>query len=152
MWIITHDNVHESGTNPAKNVPRSRDYLERMSRRKASDKKHVFRLMHKGREMFRGVAYFENDASFRYILRPLDEFGRSEYDCDAIQYMVNNVRETPNDRVVWNPILEDRGREIDQLIADRKIRNMGFVLEEYGAASVCELDPEDIYDLLEARG
>ncbi len=152
MWIITHDNVHEAGTNPSRNVPRSKDYLSRMSRMKRADRKHVFRLMHKGREMFRGVAYFANDASFHYVLRPLDEFGRSEYDCDAIQYMINQVGDTPNGRQIWNPILEDRGREIDQLIADRKISSMAYVIEEYGAASVCELAPEDIYELLEERG
>jgi hypothetical protein len=151
MWIITHDNVHDE-SNPAKNVPRSRDYLERVSRKKSAERKHIFRLMCKGREMFRGVAYFENTASFKEILRPLDEFGRSEYDCDAIQYMVNDITMTPKGRQLWNPIIEDRGREIDQLIQKRKILGMPVILEEYGAASVCELDPEDIYDLLAEKG
>lgn len=151
MWIITHDSVHDE-SNPSKNIPRSRDYLERMTRKKAADRKHVFRLMHKGREMFRGVAYFENTASFETILRPLDEFGRSEYDCDQIQYMVNDITMTPKGRQLWNPILEDRGREIDRLISKRKLLGMSVILEEYGANSVCELDPEDIYDLLAEKG
>ena len=150
MWIITHDNVHDE-SNPAHTVPKSHDYLARMSRLKNVQRKHTFRLMHKGREMFRGIAYFENDASFKTILRPLDEFGRSEYDCDGIQYMVRQVGCLPNAMAVWNPILEDRGREIDDLISRRKIRSMGPLLEEYGAASTCELDPEDIYDILSAH-
>ena len=29
---------------------------------------------------------------------------------------------------------------------------MSVILEEYGANSVCELDPEDIYDLLAEKG
>ena len=148
MWIITHDNVHDSEGNPAHKVPKSRDYLDRISRKKAAQRKHIFRLMHKGREMFRGVAYFENDASFAEILRPLDEFGRSEYDCDGIQYMARQVGCLSDAMAVWNPILEERGREIDRLIGKRKILGMSVILEEYGANSVCELDPEDIYDLL----
>ena len=139
MWIITHDNVHEAGINPARTVPRSRDYLERMSRKKNAERKHIFRLMHKGREMFRGVAYFENDASFHYILRPLDDFGRSEYDCDEIQYMVREIGET---------IHEEGGRQIDQMIADGKIRNMGALLVECDADSVCELDTVDVTRML----
>lgn len=152
MWIITHDNVHEAGSNPAHEVPKSRDFLAGMSRKKSEQRKHIFRLMHKGREMFRGAAYFENNASFKEVLRPLDEFGRSKYDCDQIQYMVRALGGTPTGRQVWNPILEERGREIDRLIGDKKIRDMNFILNEYGAASVCELDPEDIYDLLAEKG
>lgn len=152
MWIITHDNVHEAGTNPARNVPRSKDYLNRMSRMKRAERKHVFRLMHKGREMFRGVAYFANDASFRYVLRPLDEFGRSEYDCDEIQYMVRSLEDTPNGRAVWNSIYEEGARKIDQLIADGKIRNMAAVLENCGVSSVCEVSNPDIRDELAIYG
>lgn len=155
MWIITHDNVHEAGTNPARNVPRSKDYLSRMSRMKRAERKHVFRLMHKGREMFCGVAYFENDASFHYVLRPLDEFGRSEYDCDEIQYMirdVNGMTGTPNGKSTWNRIHEEGGREIDRLIADGKIRSMGCLLTEINADSVCELSATDVNETLVAYG
>ena len=148
MWIITHDNAHEAGSNPARTVPRSRDYLERMSRKKRAERKHIFRLMHKGRELFRGVAYFENDASFRYILRPLDDFGRSEYDCDEIQYMVREISETPTGRQLWNTINEEGGRKIDQMIADGKIRNMGVLLAECDADSVCELADPDVRTIL----
>lgn len=148
MWIITHDNVHEAGRNPANFVPRSRDYLERMSRLKSAQRKHVFRLMHKGREMFRGVAYFESGASFRYILRPLDEFGRSEYDCDEMQYMVRSLEDTPDGRAIWNTIHEEGGRQIDQLIADGKIKNMMIVLDACGVDSVCEIAEPDIREIL----
>ncbi|MBQ8617691.1 MAG: hypothetical protein IJ418_09275 [Clostridia bacterium] len=144
MWIITNDSVHDAGSNPALNIPRSKDYLERMSRKKSAERKHVFRLMSKGREMFRGVAYFENDASFCYILRPLDEFGRSEYDCDEIQYMVKELHSTPTGRVLWNSIPEEDGRRIDQLIAGGAIKNMRALLTEFDENSVCELLPVDI--------
>ena len=42
MWIITHDSVHDE-SNPSKNVPRSRDYLERMTRKQAE--KLIARIM-----------------------------------------------------------------------------------------------------------
>ena len=148
MWIITHDNVHEAGSNPARTIPRSRDYLERVSRKKSDERKHSFRLMHKGREMFRGAAYFESDASFHYILRPLDEFGRSEYDCDEIQYMIRDLSRAPRDIQIWNTICEDGGRRIDQLIADGKIKNMGVLNEEWGADSTCELADPDVREIL----
>lgn len=148
MWIITHDNVHEAGTSPAIKIPRSKDYLERISRKKNAEHKHIFRLMCKGREMFRGVAYFEKDASFRYILRPLDDFGRSEYDCDEIQYMVRDLSVRVVGRQIWNTIHEEGGRKIDQMIADGKIKNMQVILEACGADSVCELDTVDVTRML----
>lgn len=148
MWIITHDSVHDAGSNPAISIPRSKDYLERMSRKKSAQRKHVFRLMHKGREMFRGVAYFENDASFHYILRPLDEFGRCEYDCDEIQYMVRELGGTPIGRQIWNAIDEEGGREIDRMIAGGRIKNMQVVLIECEVDSVCEIAEPDIRETL----
>lgn len=148
MWIITHDNVHEAGSNPAHTVPKSRDYLEKMSRKKNAARKHVFRLMHKGREMFRGVAYFENDASFAEILKPLDDFGRSEYDCDEIQYMVKDLSQTPTGKAVWNAIREGGGRQIDQFILNGRIRNMQTILTTYDVDSVCEIPSKTISVLL----
>lgn len=152
MWIITHDNVHEAGTNPARNVPRSKDYLNRMSRMKRAERKHVFRLMHKGREMFRGVAYFENDASFHDVLRPLDEFGRSEYDCDEIQYMVRDLSQTPTGKVVWNSVHEQWGLALDYLIKDGIFKTMLAVLENYHVDSTCELSRDDLLSIMSADG
>lgn len=124
MWIITHDNVHEAGVNPAASVPKSRDYMTQATRKKAACRKHNFRLTKQGRELFRGVAYFENDASFKEILRPLDEFGRSMYDCDAIEYMVDRSdRYREVDTLVaigavalWNRVPEEAGREFDKWV------------------------------------
>lgn len=152
MWIITHDNVHEAGSNPAHTVSKSLDYLDRMCRKKNAARKHVFRLMYKGREMFRGVAYFENDASFAEILKPLDVFGSSEYDCDEIQYMVRDLSQTPTGKVVWNAILEEGGRRIDEMIAEGKIKNMRALLVECEADSVCEISNPDIRDTLAKYG
>lgn len=148
MWIITHDNVHEAGSSPAHTVPKSKDYLDRVCRKKNAARKHIFRLMHKGREMFRGVAYFENDASFSGILRPLDEFGRSEYDCDEIQYMIRELGGTPAGRQIWNSIHEEGGRQIDQLIAEGRIKNMQAVLAYRETETVCELDTLDVTHML----
>ena len=146
MWIITHDNVHEAGRNPAVNVPKSRDYLEKATRKKAEQRKRHFRLMKQDRELFRGVAYFENDASFKEILRPLDEFGRAMYDCDAIEYMVDR-----SDRyrgvetlvaigavALWNRVPEDLGREFDAW-ADYDQQVYRTLLEIHHIDSVTEL-------------
>ena len=150
MWIITHDNVHEAGVNPAINVPKSRDFLQRATRKKAEQRKHVFRLM-KGRcELFRGVAYFENDAPFKEILRPLDEFGRHLYDCDAIEYQVQNLVHIPSRYAVWNRIREDDVRRIDDLVEDGRIKSLKVILEECGAYSSCDLSGPDVREILEA--
>lgn len=114
MWIITHDNVHEAVSNPAGIVPKSRDYMTQATRKKASCRKHIFRLTKKGRELFRGVAYFENDAPFKEILRPLDEFGRSLYDCDGIEYLIKYRGLMPNGCNAWNKVPEELGREFDE--------------------------------------
>ena len=150
MWIITHDNVHEAGINPALNVPKSHDYMTQATRKKAACRKRNFRLMRQGRELFRGVAYFENDASFKEILRPLDEFGRSMYDCDGIEYQVLNLQHIPNGYAVWNRIREDDVRRIDNLIADGRIKSLSAILEECGADSSCELSDPDGREILKA--
>lgn len=112
MWIITHDNVHEAGVNPAVTVPKSKDFLSKMTRKKAEARRHVFRLTKGGRVLFRGVAYFDDEASFKEILRPLDEFGRNLYDCDAIAYQVGRD---------WRDVPEALGREFDELVRSRQI-------------------------------
>lgn len=86
MWIITHDNVHEAGVNPAKDVIKSKDFLTRTTRKKAEARRHEFKLMRRGEVLFRGVAYFEDGADDKEKLRPLNEFGRSMHGCDEIQY------------------------------------------------------------------
>lgn len=152
MWIITHDNVHEAGTNPAASVPKSHDYMKQATRKKAACRKHIFRLTKQGRELFRGVAYFENDASFKEILRPLDEFGRSMYDCDGIEYLIKLRGLMPNGSNTWNPIHEDWGRALDYLITDGTFQNMRSVLDAYHVEAVCELIREDLLSIMNADG
>ena len=155
MWIITHDNVHEAGINPAVNVPKSRDYMTQATRKKAACRKRIFRLTKQGRELFRGVAYFENDASFKEILRPLDEFGRSMYDCDEIQYMVKQVACLPNAFAAWNTISEEAGREFDTAAKNGHIcQRCGNIydafLRGFGHDSMCEASEREIDDYLES--
>ena len=160
MWIITHDNVHEAGINPAVSVPKSHDYMTQATRKKAACRKRNFRLMKQGRELFRGVAYFENDAPFREILRPLDEFGRSMYDCDAIEYMVDRSdRYREVDTLVaigavalWNRIHEEWGRALDYLIKDGTFKSMREVLDAYHANAVCDLSRDDLLSIMNSDG
>ena len=141
MWIITHDNVHEAGNNPALTVPKSKDYLEGIRRSKALARKHVFRLMKGGRELFRGVAYFNRDATFTQILRPLDEYGRSLYDCDAIEYQLREIRETPTGRCLFVRVPEEDGRKFDELMAGKPEEYLKL-LSQTGADFVCEITQE----------
>ena len=163
MWIITHDNVHEAGINPALNVPKSHDYMTQATRKKAACRKRNFRLMKQGRELFRGVAYFENDASFKEILRPLDEFGRSMYDCDAIEYMVDRSdRFREVDTLVaigavalWNRVPEEAGREFDTAaknghICERRGNIYAAFLRAFYHAAMCEASEREINDYLES--
>lgn len=87
MWIITHDNVHEAACNPSLGVIKSKDYITRRTRKKGEARRHEFKLLRKGAALFYGVAHFGDDATDHERLRPLNEFGRSIYDCDEIQYM-----------------------------------------------------------------
>ena len=158
MWIITHDNVHEAGINPAGNVPKSRDYMTKATRKKASCRKHIFRLTKKGRELFRGVAYFENNATFNEILRPLDEFGRAMYDCDGIQYLVKDIGGmigTPNGRYAWNNVPEEAGREFDTAgknghICQRCGNIYDAFLRVFNHSAICEATEREICDYLES--
>ena len=163
MWIITHDNVHEAGINPAVNVPKSRDYMTQATRKKAACRKRIFRLMKNGRELFRGVAYFENDAPFKEILRPLDEFGRAMYDCDAIEYMVDRsdrYREVETLVAIgavalWNRVPEEAGREFDTAAKNGHIcHRCGNIyaafLRTLNHASMCEASEREINDYVES--
>ena len=152
MWIITHDNVHEAGTNPAVSVAKSRDFLEcvTQARRGRIRRRRIFRLMKSGRELFRGIAYLASDAAFQEVLRPLDEYGRSLYDCDAIEYQVKNLQHIPNGYTVWNRIREDDVREIDALIEEGRIKSLSAILEECGAEASCELSGPDVREILKA--
>lgn len=95
MWIITHDNVHEAACNPAMGMIKSKDYITRRTRQKGDARRHEFKLLSGGVTLFYGVAYFDENqlnkdtprALEKELLRPLDEFGASLYDCDDIQYM-----------------------------------------------------------------
>lgn len=140
MWIITHDNVHEAGTNPAVSVAKSRDFLESVTQARHGSirRRHVFRLMKGSRELFRGIAYFANDAEFREILRPLDEFGRSLYDCDVIEYQIKDLSRTPNGRLVWNRVPEDVGRSFDEFVAKGKPDARRALMERYGLDNMAE--------------
>lgn len=155
MWIITHDNVHEAGINPAGNVPKSRDYMTKATRKKVSCRKHIFRLTKQGRELFRGVAYFENDAPFKEILRPLDEFGRSMYDCDEISYIASSPVDTPIGRTIWNKVPEEAGREFDTAAKNGHIcQRCGNIydafLRVFAHDSICEATEREIHDYLES--
>lgn len=123
MWIITHDNVHEAGINPALNVPKSHDYMTQATRKKAASRRNIFRLIKDGKELFRGIAYFEKDATFSDILRPLDEFGRAQHGCDGIEYLCRNPVDTPIGKTIWNMVPEELGRAFDKRIG---------VIEYYG--------------------
>lgn len=150
MWIITHDNVHEAVSNPAVIVPKSRDYMTQATRKKAACRKHIFRLTKGGRELFRGVAYFENDAPFKEILRPLDEFGRSMYDCDGIEYLIKYRGLMPNGCNAWNPIHEAWGRALDYLVTDGTFKNIQEVLDAYHVEATHELSREDLLSIMNA--
>ena len=155
MWIITHDNVHEAGINPVVNVPKSRDYMTQATRKKAACRKRIFRLTNQGRELFRGVAYFENDAPFKEILRPLDEFGRNLYDCDGIEYLIKLRGLMPNGCNAWNPISEEAGREFDTAAKNGHIcQRCGNIydafLRVFGHDSMCEASEREINDYLES--
>lgn len=163
MWIITHDNVHEAGINPAGNVPKSRDYMTKATRKKASCRKHIFRLTKKGRELFRGVAYFENNATFKEILRPLDEFGRAMYDCDAIEYMAersdkyHGLEQLVESGTValWNRVPEEAGREFDTAgknghICQRCGNIYDAFLRVFNHSAICEATEREICDYLES--
>ncbi|MBQ7885371.1 MAG: hypothetical protein IJ313_00595 [Clostridia bacterium] len=155
MWIITSDRVHEAGINPAANVPKSRDYMSQATRKKAACRKHVFRLTKSGRELFRGVAYFEKDATFKENLRPLDEFGRAMYDCDGIEYLVKYRNLMPGGCNVWNKVPEEAGREFDTAgknghICQRCGNIYGAFLRVFAHDSICEATEREINDYLES--
>lgn len=163
MWIITSDRVHEAGINPAESVPKSRDYMTQATRKKAACRKHVFRLTKGGRELFRGVAYFEKDATFKEILRPLDEFGRAMYDCDGIEYMVDRSdRYRQVETLVaigavqlWNKVPEEAGREFDTAAKNGHIcQRCGNIydafLRTFEHDCICEAGEKEISDYLES--
>lgn len=155
MWIITRDNVHEAVSNPAINVPKSRDYMTKVTHKKASCRKHIFRLTKQGRELFRGVAYFENNATFKEILRPLDEFGRSLYECDEIAYVASHPVDTPIGRTIWNKVPEEAGREFDTAAKNGHIcQKCGNIydafLRVFAHDSICEATEREINDYLES--
>lgn len=155
MWIITSDRVHEAGINPAGNVPKSRDYMSQATRKKAACRKHVFRLTKGGRELFRGVAYFEKDATFKEILRPLDEFGRAMYDCDGIEYLARSPVDTPIGRSIWNKVPEEAGREFDTAGKNGHIcQRCGNIYEAFlrvfAHDFICEATEREISDYLES--
>ncbi|MBR3795001.1 MAG: hypothetical protein IKK34_03070 [Clostridia bacterium] len=140
MWIITHDNVHEAGINPAVSVPRSRDFLECVTKARNERvlRRRIFRLMKSERELFRGIAYFADDASYREILKPLDEFGRNLYDCDVIEYQVKDLSRTPNGRTVWNRVPEEVGRRFDEYVAKKNPQAYRTLIDRYGIDNTAE--------------
>lgn len=149
MWIITHDNVHEAESNPAGGVPKSSDYLKCVTEARCMRirRRHIFRLICKGRELFRGIAYLPKDATFKEILRPLDEFGRTLYDCDAIDYQLKDLSRTPTGRLVWNRVPENAGREFDEFADGRAYAYIKLTTESGGAT--CEATEEMIRRIME---
>ena len=141
MWIVTKDNLHDAKTNPAGRIPQSKDFLANVARKKTEERRHVFRLLFCGIEMFQGVAYFSDDARFSDVLRPLDEFGRSYYDCDEIQYLVSDMSIAPNIGHVWNTIHEDLAREADDLIHVQGMSVREQLLDPNGFRSVSDVHP-----------
>lgn len=137
MWLITKS---LAGADPLGRLPRSEDYRDGPSRRKRETRRHHFRLvaLNPERAVYYGVCYFEDDATFASIRRPLDEYGL-QHGCAAIDYNVGSR---------WHRLPGYEGRLMDELRAIMQFDYHEQFLATNGIDCTAEADAEMIRDFI----